>query len=122
MARHQARCVSLYNASRDEILCDHVELAETFLSRFVGLLGRRDMPAGTALWLLPSSGVHTIGMNFAIDVVAMAGDLTVLSLTHQLSSWRVAALHPGTRSVLELPAGALAASSLCVGDRLSVPA
>ncbi|MBR3458884.1 MAG: DUF192 domain-containing protein, partial [Selenomonadaceae bacterium] len=35
-----------------------VELADSFLSRFLGLMGRSALPAGQGLLLVPCSSVH----------------------------------------------------------------
>jgi uncharacterized membrane protein (UPF0127 family) len=43
-------------------------------------------------------------MHFAIDVVFLGGDGTVLRVVHNLQPWRMASKR-GTRTVLELAAG-----------------
>lgn len=42
--------------------------ARNCFSRMRGLLGRRDLPVGTALLISPCSAIHTVGMKFPIDV------------------------------------------------------
>ncbi len=46
-----------------------IEVARGWWGRAVGLLGRKELPAGHALLLKPCSAIHTIGMRFPIDVV-----------------------------------------------------
>lgn len=46
-----------------------VEIADSFLSRFCGLMGRQSLPNGNALFLSPCSSVHMCFMRFSIDVV-----------------------------------------------------
>jgi len=86
------------------VICDRCEIAETALTRMRGLLGRRSLGAGEGLLLRPGGAVHTACMHFAIDVVFLGGDGTVLRVVHNLQPWRMASKR-GTRTVLELAAG-----------------
>ncbi len=45
-----------------------VTVARTPWARMRGLLGRKGLPAGHALLLVPCAAIHTLGMRFAIDV------------------------------------------------------
>ena len=108
--------------SRSRVICGNVEIADQFVTRFVGLLGRKGLAKNTGLWLNPSRGVHTFGMRFAIDVVALDSEMTVVGLHRDLRAWRIAATSSATRSVLELPAGHIDAFNLGLGERLSLRA
>ena len=68
----------------------------------------------------PSSGIHTFGMLFAIDVVALSKDLRVLKLWHCLLPFRMTGINLKTRSMLELPAGVISACEMRVGDQLEL--
>jgi uncharacterized membrane protein (UPF0127 family) len=97
---------------------EKIELADSSLKRMVGLLGRRGLDAGAGLWIKPSSGVHTIGMAFAIDVVGLDRDLKVIKLWHRLVPYRLTSVSLKLRSVLELPSGTIAQHEIELGDRL----
>ena len=56
------------NTSLDTVIADKVGVAATRATRAVGLLTRSGLEPGEALWIVPSRGVHTWGMRFAIDV------------------------------------------------------
>lgn len=111
----------LENVSRGTILAEHVLMATTFWRRLIGLIGRRDFPTGCALWIEPCAQVHSLGMAFAIDVVHLARDGTVLS-AYTLPRGRIGPYVPGSRVVVELAAGELAASGTEQGDRLVIRA
>ncbi len=70
--------------------------------------------------LNPSSGVHTFGMRFAIDVVALDGQNKVLGTWQNVPPGRIAGIHWATRSVLELPTGHVLLSSTMRGDQLLI--
>ncbi len=88
----------------------------------VGLLGRNQLATGGGLLITPSSGIHTWGMRFPIDVVALDSQLRVVAIRENLGSFRIAAVNWRTRSVLELPVGAVKEGQIELGDQLAVAA
>ena len=63
--------VYIYNRTRESFVATKAVVANSYVARLVGLLGktRRWARPGSGLWILPSRGVHTIGMLFPIDVI-----------------------------------------------------
>jgi uncharacterized membrane protein (UPF0127 family) len=59
-------------------------------------------------------------MAFAIDVIALDGDLRVLAIRARLQPWRGVFFSAATRGVLELRAGQSGRASVCVGDQLAM--
>src|ERR1017187_1928312 len=108
------------NTTRGTIVGDNIELADTSLKRMFGLLGRRGLDAGGGLWIKPSSGVHTFGMAFKIDVVGLDRDLKAIKLWRCLAPFRLTAVSMKLRSVLELPCGTIARSQIQIGDQIQI--
>ena len=108
------------NTTRGTTVGDSIELADTSLRRMFGLLGRRGLDAGGGLWIKPSSGVHTVGMSFGIDVVGLDRDLKVIKLWRCLRPFRVTSVSMKLRSVLELPCGTISQSQLQIGDQVAI--
>jgi uncharacterized protein len=106
------------NVSLNRLLADRVGIADTRATRAVGLLSRDGLEPGEALWIVPSRGVHTWGMRFAIDVLALDQAGTVIDLVSNLKPWRLRLPRRGTAGVLELPAGTLVASGTAVGHHV----
>ncbi len=77
------------NASLGTVIADHVGVAATRAARAVGLLSRTGLEPGEALWIVPSRGVHTWGMRFTIDVLALDDAGTVIDCVSNLRPWRV---------------------------------
>src|ERR1022692_4336561 len=102
------------NPTRGTTVGDSVELADTSLKRMFGLLGRRGLDAGGGLWIKPSSGVHTFGMAFKIDVVGLDRDLKVFKIWRCLVPFRVTSVSLKLKSVLELPCGAISLAQMQV--------
>lgn len=112
----------LFNRSKKTLLAHEVERADTSWSRMRGLLGRTsdDFSSGKGLWIIPSQGVHTIGMSFPIDILYLDSQRRVIHMCHALRPFRIAAVKLRARSVIELPAGTLAQTQTSVGDELEI--
>src|SRR3954447_13650758 len=98
------------NLDTGSIVADRIDVADTRATRAVGLLARSGLEPGEGLWIVPSRGVHTWGMRFTIDVVALDEAGTVIDCVSNLRPWRMRLPRKGTAGVLELPAGTLEAS------------
>lgn len=106
------------NLTRDAILASEAEVADTSRKRRTGLLKRQSLAQGEGLWITPCEAIHTIGMKFAIDVVFLSRTRKVLKLKQNMPPGRVAVCL-WAHSVLELPAGTIAATGTQVGDQLA---
>ncbi|HYT75430.1 MAG TPA: DUF192 domain-containing protein [Vicinamibacterales bacterium] len=106
------------NTSLNTVLADRVGVAATRATRAVGLLSRTGLEPGEALWIVPSRGVHTWGMRFPIDVLALDEEGMVIDCVSNLRPWRVRLPRRGTAGVLELPAGTLEASHTSIGHQV----
>jgi uncharacterized protein len=106
------------NANNGRLIADRVGIAATHVGRAIGLLARAELKEGEALWIVPSRGVHTWFMRFAIDVVAIDDEGRVIDLVPSMRPWRMRLPRAGSASVLELPAGTVAASATRIGDQV----
>src|SRR6186997_815580 len=108
------------NLNTGAIVASNIAVADTRATRAVGLLSRDGLNPGEALWIVPSRGVHTWGMRFTIDVLALDDAGKVIDCVSNLRPWRVRLPRRGTAGVLELPAGTLAASHTSLGDQILI--
>ena len=115
-----SRHIKIIDITKDSVVGWDIEAATTCWSRLVGLLGRARLEPGTGLLIVPSSGVHTWGMRFPIDVVALDRNLRVLGIWKRVGGFRIAALSWKTHAVLELPAGAIQQGNVAVNDQLAL--
>jgi hypothetical protein len=104
---------------RDGQVLASLEVADSFLARGRGLLGRPNFEG--AMLLTHTRGVHSIGLHFAVDVAFLDRDLVVLDIV-TLRRYSVALPRMRTRAVLEAEAGAFERWGLKVGDRLETQA
>jgi len=117
--RWHRKIVRAVNATRGTVLGERVRVADTGLSRIVGLLGECELLPGDGLLIVPSQGVHTWGMLFPIDVVVLDRNWTVLALRRRMRQFRVTRVFWKAAAVLELPPGKLEESLTSVGDTLT---
>ncbi len=110
----------LRNATQGNTLCGTLEPATTFWQRTRGLLGHAEQERGDGLLLLPSSGIHTFGMGYTIDVVFLNKSLQVLRICSSVPPWRVRLPARTTHCVLEMRKGEAERTGLAVGDRLQL--
>ena len=108
------------NSTRNVCLGDRIQIADTTLSRFIGLLGRRNLMPSEGLLIEPSNGVHTVGMRFPIDVLLLSRERVVLARYDSMPPFRVTRLNWKAASALELPAGLCARTGTTVGDKLTI--
>lgn len=114
------KTLSFVNQSKATVIGDKIAVANSSLTRFLGLMGKRSLDAGGGLWITPSSGVHTCWMRMRIDVVALDRNLRVIKTGHRVRPWRISGLSLKTHSILELPSGQILASGIEAGDRLEI--
>ena len=97
------------------VVADHVEVADTLSSRFMGLMFRRELLPGHGLLIRPCNSIHMFFMRFALDVVFIDGDGRVVRLLDSIRPWRVSSLVRGAKAAIELPAGTASRAALASG-------
>ncbi len=110
----------VFNKTRESFLSLGVVAADTHLSRLKGLLGRLRLKSDEGIWVLPSQGVHTIGVLFAIDLIYLGPDHRVLHVVESLGTFRIGPIRMHCSSVLELPTRTIYSSNTEVGDELLI--
>lgn len=101
---------------RDRVVADRITVADTFVKRLKGLMGKKGLAAGEGLLLLQCSSVHCFFMKMMIDAVYLSEDMTVLGVK-TLAPWKIGRRIRNTAHVLELAAGTAQVSA---GEKLSL--
>ena len=119
---HKNRAVYVYNKTRETFVATEAGVADSYLRRLVGLLGKTKRWArqGCGLWIVPSRGVHTIGMMFPIDLIFLGKEKEVVHVEEHVRPFRISKVSLKADSVLELPAHTIYRSGTQVGDRLEI--
>ena len=107
------------NQTRDAVLGEAIELADTSSKRRVGLLRHERLEPGEGLWIVPCESVHTFFMKFPIDLVYLDKAKKVRKVRRAMPPWRLSACF-FAHSVLELPAGTIEATGTAAGDEITI--
>jgi uncharacterized membrane protein (UPF0127 family) len=111
--------VTFYNLSKQTLLGDAIDIADTAAARNRGLLKHSHLNQGEGLWIVPCEAVHTFWMRFAIDAVFLDKHKKVTKVVANLRPSRLA-MSWRARSVLELPAGRAAETGTEAGDQIEI--
>ena len=107
------------NQTRQTVLADAAEVADTSEKRRTGLLKHDRLDPGQGLWIVPCESVHSFFMKFTIDVLYLDRQHKVKKLRPEMVPWRASACLTA-HSVLELPAGTIARTGTQPGDQLEI--
>ena len=107
------------NHTRNTVVADSADVADTSAKRRTGLLKHERLNAGEGLWIVPCESVHTFFMKFPIDLVYLDRKHKVKKVRHAVGPWKLSACLTA-HSVLELPAGAVEKSGTLVGDEFEM--
>lgn len=109
-----------YNVRNSKELSNSVAVADSLLKRMKGLLGKKEMLNGEALWIKPCISVHTFFMKFPIEVVFLNKRNQVIATIRNLQPNRITGVYFKSTSVLELPTGVLETTDTRVGDEIEI--
>jgi uncharacterized membrane protein (UPF0127 family) len=110
----------LINKRTGAVIVSDLEIANSPISRMVGLLGRKGIDNGKGLMITACHSIHTFFMKFPIDVIYMDKDLKVLKITENLKEFRLDSGPSGTCQTLELKAFYIKAIEIKTGDSAEI--
>jgi len=110
----------IYNKTRECFLSFSITPADTTFARLKGLIGRLTLRYDEGIWVVPSRGIHTLGVLFPIDLVYLDENHRVIHLMEHFPAFRIAPLRKQAASVLELPTHTIYSSQTQVGDQLLI--
>lgn len=116
----ERRTYCVYNQTRECFLSLNITLADTSFARLKGLIGRLKLRSDDGLWVVPSSGVHTLGVLFPLDLIYLDESHRVIHLIEYFPTFRIAPLRVRASSVLEMPPHTIYSSQTQVGDQLVI--
>lgn len=114
------RTYCVYNQTRECFLSLGVTLADTTFTRLRGLIGKLKLSFDEGLWVVPSCGVHSLGVLFPLDLIYLDEDHRVIQFVEHFPRFSVAPLRTQVASVLELPTHTIYSSQTQPGDQLLI--
>jgi hypothetical protein len=107
----------VFNKTKNLPVASGALRADSFMTRLLGLIPRKELGPEEGLWLDPCAMIHTCFMSFPIDAVFLDAGLKVVRVCPALKPWRFSPWVRGARGVLELAPGR-AAGLAAPGDVL----
>jgi uncharacterized protein len=120
------------------VVADELEVADSFVRRLFGLMGRRALPTGRGLWLEPCTSIHMMFVPFSIDVLFVrrsaeaplgpGARAEVVGVSPRVWPWVGLAwcrrgssgVQPGVTGAVEVQAGRAGSLAVMPGDVLAV--
>ena len=115
--------VRVINQSRDSVVCAQCAVADNPFTRIRGLLGKKTLPAGEGLLIVPCSSVHMFGMHFALDILFLTRENVVTDFVENLAPGKlyVARRDFGkAHTALEVAPGTITATATRRGDQIQM--
>ena len=89
------------NDTTGETVLEELKIADTFMKRFIGLMGKKQLDPGSGLKIEPCSSIHTFNMKFPIDVLFLSERHEVLQIINGMKPGKVGSVVKGARYVIE---------------------
>ena len=112
--------MKVINLTQKKTLAEHAEVADSPLTRMVGLLNRPSLPSGEALIITRCNSIHMFFMRFAIDVVFIDGLNRVVGVVSNIKPFRLSPIFWSAKQAIELPAGVINQSKTGLGDQIQI--
>lgn len=110
--------MKIYKSSKSNLIVDDAKLANSFISRTLGLLSKNLILQNEGLIIKPCCSIHTLFMKFDIDVLFVNRQNKVIAIYEKIRPYRVLPIHPTSFYVVELASGIISAKNIKKGDLL----
>jgi uncharacterized membrane protein (UPF0127 family) len=110
------------NLTKNIILARRAIIADTFLSRMKGLLGKPPLKEDEALIITRCRSIHMFFMRYAIDVIFVGRENHVVGLVENIGPFRLSPVFWKAELAVELMAGTISATKTSDGDTLELHA
>lgn len=102
------------------VITDNAELADTFMTRFRGLMFRKAIEDDYALCITPCNQIHMLNMKFPIDVVYLDESGTVIKTDINVQPGKICRTVNNAKSVIELKSFSASRLGIQNGDEIKI--
>lgn len=95
-----------------------IKVADTFSSRFFGLMGKKNLQESCGLLLAPCKSIHMLFMRFPIDAIYIDQNFVIKKIVPNLKTWSGISFCLNAWGVVEVTAGEAERLNLKVGEKL----
>ncbi len=112
--------IEIRNTTQNNIIASQGIMADTFLRRLKGLLGKTEISDDEALCIKPCKSVHTFFMRFPIDVIFIDRENKVINITKSLKPFKTSKYIKNAMYVIEIGAGMSEIKDVRIGDKVGI--
>ena len=110
--------LKIINKTSHTIIADKAKIADTFFSRMVGLLNRKNFSEGEALIITKCCSIHMFFMHFPIDVLFVNKDNYIVGKVEGIKPFQLSPIFFSSSYAIELPAGTIIKREIAIGDNI----
>ena len=111
---------SVINKTRNAVIAQKGNIADTFLSRMIGLLNRKSLLQSEALVITRCQSIHMFFMRFAIDAIFVDKKNCVVGLVKGIKPFRLSQVFFRASYVVEATEGTIVQTGTSIGDKIEV--
>lgn len=93
-------------------------IADTFLKRFLGLMGKTD--SGYGMLITPCNSIHTCFMRYDLDILFLDKENRIVEIVKGIKPWRMTKIIKAAHSVLEFPSSLKVSLNYSTGMKLKL--
>lgn len=112
--------MKIFNTTRKTFIAENAKIADTFLSRMIGLLNRTSLNDQEALIITQCQSIHMVFMKFPIDVIFINRSNQVVGLVRRIKPFTFSSLFLKASAAIELPIKTIEKSQTQLGDSLQI--
>ena len=109
----------ILNTTQNKIIVDKVVVADSFLSRMIGLLNHKTLPSTEALLITHCQSIHMFFMRFPIDAIFVGKNNKVVGLVYNIKPFQLSPIFFKASFVIEVAVGVISKSKTALGDTLA---
>ena len=102
------------------IITENCQVADSFFTRFKGLMFRRSIPEDYALHITPCNQVHMLNMRFSIDVIYLDASGRVVKIDENVQPGKICKTVKNAKSVIEVTSFYSSENNIRQGDIIEV--
>jgi hypothetical protein len=112
--------VAVWNRTRCTYLGTTLLTLSRHFPNVLRYINERGIPSDCALFISPCQGIYTIGMNRAVDIAFLDGEMRVIKIFRSFPPNCFVEPVTGAVSAVELPAERLSETGTSIGDILDI--
>ncbi len=115
-----SKICQVYNVNSSLYVSRQTVIADTFLTRLIGLLLTKKFKPGSGLIIEPCKSIHMFFMRYPIDVIFYNQNLEIVALVENIQPWQFTKVYSKAKACLELPINSIRQSNSSINDQLKI--